>query len=546
MECFNQMNNKIVVALLIGLVGFLPLSLLADGPTTKPGDGTQTLTILHSNDVHGHLLPFSYPTSPAFRRTSIYTGSMQNTGVLGAFDLPQRRDIGGIARRATLAGRIRTELAAQGTPVWLMDAGDFFFYSPFSNEYHGDADVQAMTQAGYDFGTLGNHEFEVTLDQLKKLVADAHYGLLCANITDNATCKPLTKRYEVRQVGDVRVGIFGLVTNVTNSNAAREGLTCEDAMTVAPKVVAELRGEQKVDIVILISHIGLDMDKLMASKVPGIDVIVGGHSHDRLTQGEFVPWSGELKSDEVNGTVIVQTGQWGGELGRLDLLLKKNNAGQWRVNRYRARLLPVTNDIPDDPGVKALLDKLWAPYSAKYDEVLATATEDFSERGDDLPQNFLYADSVRASLGVDVEFDRTGGVFWPIVQGPVTRASLVDLEQDHNTMTTFHMKGSEIRKYVARMTPVASGIRYRTFHGELASITVGDAALDDAHVYSCAASSSSVGRMNGYEITDVQDTKTLWADAVRDGIRKSKTITPAYDGRRIVVSHPRQWRGDGY
>ena len=206
------------------------LSLLAS--PARSADVSQRLTILHTNDVHGHLRPYSYPEISSLRSGSIIAGGMQASSLLGAFDLPARKDIGGIARRATIAARIRADLAKHNTPVWLVDAGDLFYYSAFSNEYHGDADVLAMNQAGYDFGGLGNHEFEITLPQLKKMIGDARFPFLCANVIETSTKKPLTKPYEIRQIGGVRVGIFGLVEpGVGRSTAARDGLTAEDPMT---------------------------------------------------------------------------------------------------------------------------------------------------------------------------------------------------------------------------------------------------------------------------------------------------------------------------
>jgi 2',3'-cyclic-nucleotide 2'-phosphodiesterase (5'-nucleotidase family) len=454
-------------------------------------------------------------------------------------DLPARRDIGGIARRATLAARIRAELAKQGTPVWLMDAGDIYHYSAFSNEYHGEADVIAMNRAGYDFATLGNHDFAATVPQLRRLIADARFHFLCANVTDPTTGRPLVAACEVRTAGAVRVGIFGLLTNGASRALETKGFAVEDAFTVAPAMVARLRGPGKADIVILISHCGESVDRALARKVPGIDVIVGGHSHTRLPQGEMVGWSDELKPDEVNGTLIVQAGEWGVELGRLDLLLERNAAGRWRVQRYQERLIPVTSEIPDDPAVAAVLDSLWAPCAAKYDEVLATATADFANRGDDLPQNDLFADAVRAAFGVEVEFEGTGGVHWPIVAGPVTRAMLADLDQRSSTVVTFRMRGSEIRRFVREVRPVGSGLRYRMVEGRLEAITIGDAPLDDARAYSCAADSRLAERLEGFEALDRQDTQRPWSEIVIGAIRKARTLTPAYDGRRVVVDPPR-------
>ncbi len=132
-----------------------------------------SLTILHTNDTHGHLMPFSYPT--------VTSGGSDASGPA------ERTDVGGIARRATLAAQIRAELGKTGTTVWLVDAGDFCDGTPFSTEYKGEADMAAMNAAGYDFGTIGNHEFNNTLEQLKKTIAASNHPILCANATESAT-----------------------------------------------------------------------------------------------------------------------------------------------------------------------------------------------------------------------------------------------------------------------------------------------------------------------------------------------------------------------
>ena len=129
------------------------------------------LVILHTNDTHGHLLPFSYPTI-------VPEGSE-------LADLPARRDIGGIARRAALAAKIRADVAKQGGTVWLVDLGDFTDGTPFSSEYKGEADLAAMNAAGYQFGTLGNHEFNAPPEWVPQLLAKAGYPMVLANATAN-------------------------------------------------------------------------------------------------------------------------------------------------------------------------------------------------------------------------------------------------------------------------------------------------------------------------------------------------------------------------
>ena len=235
------------------------------------------LTILHTNDTHGHLLPFSYPTI-------VPAGSDIER-------LSARRDIGGIARRAALVQKIRTEQKGRGIPVWFVDIGDFSDGTPFSTEYRGEADVAAMNAAGYDFSTFGNHEFNSPLAQLQKLLRSTKHPVLLANAVDRVTKKPLGETWQVAQIGSLRVGLFGLVTRESATYpAAREGVDILDEISTAKSIVETLR--RQADVIVLLSHAGEGTDQTLAAEVPGIDVIVGGHSHSRMPIGQLV-WRGD-------------------------------------------------------------------------------------------------------------------------------------------------------------------------------------------------------------------------------------------------------------
>jgi 5'-nucleotidase / UDP-sugar diphosphatase len=476
------------------------------------------LTILHTNDTHGHLLPFSYPQGPA-------AGA-------GLESLRERTNIGGIARRATLARQIKAELEPAGTRVWLIDAGDVSDGTPFSTEYHGEADIAAMNAAGYDFATLGNHDFNGPLAQTRKLIGLAKFPILCANAVETASGRPLTQPSLVETVGGVRIGIFGLITRETASyRAAKEGVTILDEMETARKMVAQLRDQ--ADIILLISHCGELMDNLLAAGVPGIDVIVGGHSHSRLPSGEFVWRSDDLRVDQVNGTVIAQAHQWAGELGRLDLLFTKDDAGAWHVDRYRVRLLPVTSAIPDDPTVAAIVERYWKPLVPKYGEVVGTAAGDFATRGDDMAEYHLVADAIRETFGTEIELENTGGVRAPLTRGPITRTDLITLDPFDNTVVTFKISGRELKAILLKHRPAVSGIRYRIEGGQLAEATVGGVPIDDSRTYTGATNSYFAGfALPGIELTR---TGRLRVDVLAEYIRKKGTVTPAYDGRRVVV-----------
>ncbi|MCJ7546906.1 MAG: bifunctional metallophosphatase/5'-nucleotidase [Deltaproteobacteria bacterium] len=480
-----------------------------------------SLTILHTNDTHSHLLPFSYPAAidPCSPATA----------------LPGRSNIGGIARRATLVKQIRSELKTKGIPVWLVDAGDFSDGTLFSMEYRGDADVAAMNAAGYDCATLGNHEFIYTLAQTRKLISLARYPILCANALLKATKEPLAQLYQVEQAGPIRVGIFGLVTIEARSYpAAKEGVVIADPVRTARKIVTKLRAE-KADIIVLISHCGEEMDKRLASMVPGIDVIVGGHSHSRLPSGEFIPRTEEVVADKVKGTIIVQAYQWGGELGRCDLFFKKDPAGAWHVDRYRARLIPITAALEPEVQVAAVVDRYWKPIAPRYAEVIGEAADDFSSRCDDWAEYNLVADAVRETFGTEIEIENLGGVRSPLLKGKITRGDLVALDPFANTVVTFEITGRQLRKILARYAPAVSGVRYRLESGELVEALVNGEPLQDGRRYTGATNSYFAGRAFKGARVRFQDTGKQRLEVLVNFIRQKGTILPVYDKRRVVI-----------
>ncbi len=477
-----------------------------------------SLTILHTNDTHSHLLPFSYP--------SIAPPGSELAG------LKVRRDIGGIARRATLVKRLRAELEPRGTAVWLVDAGDFSDGTSFSAEYHGEADVEAMNAAGYTFGTLGNHEFNNPLARLKTLIGKFRFPVLCANAVETATGKPLVPPSTMRQLGPLRIGIFGLLIREAGGyQAGKEGVTVSDEIAAAQHMVKSLRPD--AGIVIAISHAGERLDEQIGATVPGLDVIIGGHSHTRLPLGQFVWRSEDLKEKEVNGTIIVQDHQWGGELGRLDLLFDKDEHGAWHVVRYRERLIPVGPDIPEDVAVAAVVDRFWKPIAERYGEIIGQAADDFSERGDDLAPYNLVADLVRETYGADIELENMSGIRAPLVKGKITREDLVNLDPFDNTIVTFKVTGRQLKEILRKMRPAVSGLRYRLENGEIAELTVGGKPAADDHVYTGVTNSYLAERaLKGIESTN---TGRVRRELIIEYIRKKGTVKPVYDGRRVVI-----------
>jgi 5'-nucleotidase / UDP-sugar diphosphatase len=484
-----------------------------------------SLTILHTNDTHGHLLPFSYPDIAE-------AGSDLSK-------LPVRNDIGGIARRATMVKQIKAEVEPRGGTVWRVDAGDFTDGTSFSTEYHGEADVEAMNAAGYTFGTIGNHELNTPFATLKKLISLAKFPLLCANLTDKATGQSLVHPSEIRHLGELSIGIFGLTTpSASGYPAAKDGLVIANEIETARKMADTLRHE--ANIVILISHAGDKIDKEIAKAVPDIDVIIGGHSHTRIQDVWPIYRSDVLLPYSVNGTIIVQAFQWGGELGRLDLLFVKDDRGVWQVDRYRSRLLTVESKYQEDEAVAAVVARYWKPIAARYGEVIGQAAADFVELSQDKANYNLVADAVRETYGTEIGLENLGGVRAPLVKGDITLEGLTQLDPFSNTVVTFKITGRKLKDILLLSKPAVSGIRYKLESGQLVEATIGGKPVIDNQVYSGTSNSYMAGTaLKGIEVVD---TGKVRLNVVMDYIRKKGTVRPLYDGRRVVPDQKEEAR----
>ena len=252
------------------------------------------ITILHTNDTHSQIDPL-----PANDR---------NAGK------------GGVARRATLVKRIRKE----NPNTLLVDAGDVMQGTPYFNFYKGEVEYKAMSAVGYDAGTLGNHEFDNGVDALAAALKHASFDVVSANYDVTGTVlQGRVKRYVVKTLGGIRVGLFGLgispVGLITPDNF--KGVTFIDPAIAARDVVKKLRQEERCSLVVCMSHLGYHEDgqrgdSFIASQVDGIDFIASGHTHT------FMQEPVAQKQPCGAHTLIFQVGRSGIYVGRVDFTFR--------------------------------------------------------------------------------------------------------------------------------------------------------------------------------------------------------------------------------
>ncbi|MCR5888908.1 metallophosphatase [Hymenobacter sp. J193] len=270
------------------------------------------LVILHTNDMHSRIEPF--PDNAA-----------------------QWAGMGGMARRASLIAQIRQQEAN----VLLLDSGDIWQGTPYFNFFGGELEYKLMSQMRYDASTLGNHDFDNGLEGLQKQLPNATFPFLTANYDFSQT--PLAGRfqpYKVFEKAGHRIGVFGLGIELAGLVADRNyGATRYlDPVATANEMVARLRGPEKCDMVICLSHLGYKYESAkiddfkLAAGAPGIDLILGGHTHTFLDKPDVVA------GPNGHQTLINQVGWSGINLGRIDYVFER---GTRRPGVAQATVLPV-------------------------------------------------------------------------------------------------------------------------------------------------------------------------------------------------------------
>jgi 5'-nucleotidase len=284
-------------------------------PLLNSRRGETLITILHTNDTHSQIDPL-----PA--NDKLYP------------------DKGGVARRATLVKRVRKE----NPNTLLIDAGDVFQGTPYFNFYKGEVEYKAMSEIGYDVGTLGNHEFDNGVEALAAAMQFAKFDLVSANYDVRGTpLESKVKQYVVREIKGVRIGLFGLgispVGLITPANF--RGVTYRDPVVASREVVKILRGTERCSMIIVVTHLGYYPeprgseigDSQVAAQVDGIDFIASGHTHT------FMEKPVSVKQPSGQETLIFQVGKSGIFVGRVDFAVRSG-----KIIRSAGRLLDLRDE----------------------------------------------------------------------------------------------------------------------------------------------------------------------------------------------------------
>lgn len=383
----------------------------------SPQTAGKRLRVLATNDFHGRLEPMT----PSWA---------------------EGRPVGGAAALSTY---FRLEREGFGGPTLLLDGGDVMQGTPLSNLTQGRSTVDYYNHVGYGAAALGNHEFDWGRDVLRARIDHASFPWLAANIlVSGADTTPAWVRDTATvTVGDVRVGVIGLITQETPAKtmaAYVEGLDFVDGAAIIDRWVPVLRAAG-TDFVIVVAHEGGACDDHMTSCGGPLiewarrvthrpDLIVGGHTH------EVVRW-------RENDIAIVETGSWGTRYGVVDL--ERVSADSVHV-RIRGTPVAWADAVPPDTALVRLVERAATEIGPQVSRPVAEAAEAIERGAGENPLGRLIADAQRWKAGAQIALMNAGGVRAPLRAGTVTWGDLYQVHPFGNMIVVLELRGSDLRE----------------------------------------------------------------------------------------------------
>jgi 2',3'-cyclic-nucleotide 2'-phosphodiesterase/3'-nucleotidase len=425
------------------LVGVLVLLVAAATHGARSAD-RQRMTILHTSDLHGQVLPHDDT------RDAAYPGSL--------------------AQVMTLVEQVRAEVEG---PVLVLDSGDTIQGSPFEQFAHvrwgrPSPTIEAMNRIGFAAMAVGNHEFNFGLDVLRRAERQAAFPFLSANTVDETTGEPAFPPYLVLEAGQVRIGVLGLTTpNIPGWEQPDNyrGLSFEPMVSAARRWVRVLRDEEHCDLVVVIAHTGFERDPdtgepdetayensgWRLTQVPDIDLLLTGHSHDNIPPRD------------LRGVIVSQPRARARVLTRIDLELERR-ADRWVVADWRGDNLETGSTPPEE--------SLVAAFASLHDEVvealeapIGTVAHPVTVRGcriaDCAPVDLIHAVQLEAS-GAELSLaslltDRTPD----LEPGPVSWRWVHALYVYPNTLVAVSVTGVQVKEILEHAARYYDGLDCR-------------------------------------------------------------------------------------
>jgi 5'-nucleotidase len=424
------MNREIpMIARLLGGAATLAL-------TAGAASADYTLHVLHVNDLHS--------------RIEAINGS---DSTCSAEDAAENACFGGVARLYTKVNELRDAIRAEGGNVIVLDAGDQFQGSLMYTTYKGTAEAEFMNAIGFDAMAVGNHEFDDGPEKLAEFVDLIEFPIISGNLdlSQSNVLKEKVQNHVVLEVGGERIGLISaLATDTVETSSPGPNVIFQDEIDSLGADVQTLTDEGVTKIIAL-THVGLPKDIDIAAAVPGIDAVVGGHSHTYLSAsdparaGAYPTW---VTQEDGTFVPIVQAYAYSKYLGHL--VLTFDDAGKLIDASGDTILLDAA--VPEDETILARVAELAGPIEELKNRVVASTAEAIEGsrevcRQVECPMGNLVADAMLDRVkdqGVTIAIQNGGGLRASIDAGDVTMGEVLTVLPFQNTLATFQVTGEQI------------------------------------------------------------------------------------------------------
>jgi 5'-nucleotidase/UDP-sugar diphosphatase len=464
------------------------------------------ITILHTNDMHASFLP--------------HEASWVRT-------IPKPL-VGGFNELAFAVDSIRKVKSA----TLLLDAGDLMTGNPITDRVFKGAEggglVEMMNRIGYEGWTPGNHDFDISYANFRKLASIAKFPVFTANLVDDKSGRPITKKeYIIVKKNGLKIGIFGLMSkeyyNLVSVNSAK-GVKLHSYLAEAKKMIDLLRPQ--TDLVIALTHMGVDDDSVLAVSVKGLDVIIGGHSHTRLRKPKY-----------INGVIIAQAGSNSENLGVLDLTVENKAVTTWDGSLDQLWYHPDRKTV-----VTALVDSFNMEIKKEYDQVIGTWVSESKSDESEAGLGAFLAAAQRDGAHADLGFMNNGGIRKRLSPGPITKQDLFEVIPFRNLLMKFNLTGKQVhdiaRHYLkGRPGIVISGLscewtKDASGNIEILKLLVNGKPVDESATYTGAANDYLMGeakRYLGIEVPQLTYTNKTVFNVVEKRVRELKNVEAKAD-----------------
>jgi 2',3'-cyclic-nucleotide 2'-phosphodiesterase (5'-nucleotidase family) len=480
----------------------------------------EEIWIVHINDIHGALAPSdAYWMNP---------------------DFPP--PIGNAPAAITVINELRQQAQQKNIPLILLDIGDWFTGTPVGDFTYGKSVIEFLNYIKIDATTVGNHDFAYGLDTLKSLIRMINAPVLCANLvkTDTDSIPDYFKPTTMLERDGLKIGLFGITTHYLTGMVSPQqmaGLSVLKHYVGAANSIHTLK-EQGAAIIVGLTHAGFSHDMRLADSVPGIDVIIGGHSHQGIQPPKEMP---------RYHTIICQAYSRLTAVGVLKLKIDKKTR---RIAGYNGELVNLFGEeTPLDQPYMKRLEHWQTAVEQGFDNVIGSSKRELTRSGfEESPVGNLITDAMREYGNADIAVTNSGGIRSNLPQGDITYRDVYKVDIFGNTAVTMTMTGRQVWEMLEisvigyHAIFQVSGLKMvydlkKPTKQRVLSVEIGGKPIDMDKEYKVITNNFLAAGGGAYGIfkegKDAEDSYRMIRDILADYIRNHSPIDVKVEGRII-------------